>query len=451
MKSKMKSISTTTRYLLLLAFISILANSILGVLLTRQSNAAIRSQMRARMLDISNTAAFMLDGDVLRDITPEDKGTADYESIMRILTGFQDNIELSYIYCIRDEGNKNFVFGLDPAVEDPAEFGSPIVYTDALYRASRGTSAVDEIPYEDAWGCFYSAYSPVFDSSGKVAGIVGVDFSKEWYDEQLEAMVSTTVITCAASLLAAVAIATLLIVRNRKRIRGVNEQINKMSVSFETLMREVHIMSGSGAGAAGRKAAAEQQYDIDDLDSLMRKFSTMQKELRFQAEKIHEQACYDRTTGVMNKESYQSVRGELDDMIREGRAAFSVMIFSVNELGPINRLYGQESGDAALTDAANVLSSVYGKERVFRIGGGEFRVIADTTSEQNIKNGFSKVDFRMATENTKEKNYQMPISFSMGYAVYDRETDREYADVYHRADQMMNAEKASYNAKQNEA
>jgi len=57
MKSEKRKISTTSKYLLLLAVFSILANTILGVLLTRQSSAAIRSSMRARMLDISNTAA----------------------------------------------------------------------------------------------------------------------------------------------------------------------------------------------------------------------------------------------------------------------------------------------------------------------------------------------------------------------------------------------------------
>lgn len=448
MKSEMRRISPMTGYLLLLAAFSILTNMSIGIMLMRQANAALGSSIRSRMLDVSKTAAHMLDGDVLRDLTPADAGSEEYEDVMRILTGFQDNIELSYIYCIRDMGNKTFVFGIDPSPVDPAEFGTPITYTDALYRASRGVSAVDDVPYEDAWGSFYSAYSPVFDSSGRVAGIVGVDFSREWYDEQIAAMIRTTALMCAAFLVVGVVIALLLISKSKKRVHKVNEQINKMSDSFETLMKEVRIMAGSGASAANSRET--ELYDIDDLNSLMRKLSAMQKELHVQTEKIHEQACYDRTTGVMNKECYQSLQYELDAMIQEKLAQFSLLIFSVNELGPINRLYGQECGDAALADAALVLSSVYGKERVFRIGGGEFRVIADTTSETNIKNDFSKVDFRMATENTKEKAYQMPVSFSMGYAVYDPETDHEYADVYHRADQMLNAEKAAYLAKQSE-
>ncbi|MBR3316575.1 MAG: diguanylate cyclase, partial [Atopobiaceae bacterium] len=141
--------------------------------------------MQTRMLDISNTAAAMIDGDALKSVSPADEGTDKYESIMRTLRYFQDNIDLKYIYCIRDMGDGKFTFGLDPTVEDPGEFGSPIVYTDALYEASQGHPAADNVHYEDAWGAFYSAYSPVFDSEGKVAGIIAVDFSAEWYNQQL--------------------------------------------------------------------------------------------------------------------------------------------------------------------------------------------------------------------------------------------------------------------------
>ena len=441
MKNDQRRISTTTKYLLLLAAFSVLANTFLGVLLTRQSNTAIRSLMRSRMLDVANTAADMLDGDVLRDITPADEGSAAYEAVMSVLSSFQSNIDLSYIYCIRDEGNGRFTFGLDPS-DDPGEFGSPIVYTDALYLASRGTPAADEIPYEDEWGFFYSAYSPVFDSSGRVAGIVGVDFSREWFDAQSEAMIRTTVVMCVASLVVGVAVATLLINRSRKRVRTVNEQLGALSVSFDTLMMEVRSMAGAGMSDYAGHGSAEQ-YDIDDLDSLTRQIAAMQKDLHVQIEKVHEQAYFDKTTGVMNQECYLSTQKVMEDMVAEGLAEFSILIFNLNELTAINRTYGHEFGDMALKDTAGVLSSVFGRDRVFRVGGDEFIVIAETTSKSDIQNGFSKVDFRMAAENVKERPYPEKLSLSMGYAVYDPETDREYMDVYRRADQMRNEDRAA--------
>ncbi len=54
--------------------------------------------------------------------------------------------------------------------------------------------------YEDEWGRFYSAYSPVFDSHGKVGGIVAVDFSAEWFDRQLAREMTTTLVMIVVSL-----------------------------------------------------------------------------------------------------------------------------------------------------------------------------------------------------------------------------------------------------------
>ena len=60
-------------------------NISLGYLLVRQAKASITTLIHTRMLDISNTAAAMIDGDALRTVTPEDEGTADYESVGTVL------------------------------------------------------------------------------------------------------------------------------------------------------------------------------------------------------------------------------------------------------------------------------------------------------------------------------------------------------------------------------
>ncbi|MBQ7161805.1 MAG: hypothetical protein IJR90_08875, partial [Clostridia bacterium] len=159
-----KKISLRVKAILLVSAIMLSAILTLGAVLMHQSRIATKTQINERMLDIVNTAASMLDGDVLDHLTAEDKGTAEYQAVYDTLAWFRDNINLDYIYYVRDEGNKNFTFGIDTDPEAPGEFGSPVVYTDALYAASLGTPSVDEEPYEDEWGRFYSAFSPVFNS-----------------------------------------------------------------------------------------------------------------------------------------------------------------------------------------------------------------------------------------------------------------------------------------------
>ena len=436
----------TSKYLAALILFAILINVTLGALLARQANSAMITLIDSRMLDISNTAAAMLDGDVLKAVTPEDKGTPGYESIMRTLTYFQDNIDLKYIYCIRDMGNKNFVFGLDPTVEDPGEFGSPVIYTDALYRASKGTPAVDRVAYEDAWGSFYSSYSPVFDSSGEVAGIVAVDFSKEWYDAQIATLIRTTVIVSALSLLVGGVIVMLFTSRNRKRIRTVHIQLNELADNLEELMREI-----------GRKTAFREphddeskdapQYGLEDVDSLGNRILAMQEELHAQIVKVHEQAYIDALTGVRNKASYLNVVKQIDAMIAEDIAVFSVIVFDMNGLKAINDKYGHEFGDMALVDAANVLISIFGKRDLYRIGGDEFIAVIKTLSEADIQYDFVRLEEILVAENRKEKPYKTSLSLSKGYAVYKQGEDSEYQGVFRRADQMMYDDKRAYYTK----
>ena len=153
----------------------------------------IRKAIQQRMLDIANCASGLVNGDVLKSLTAADTGSAEYEKIYDTLAVFRDNVELEYVYCIRQTEDGQFIFTMDLDLYTPASFGDSVKYTEALATAGRGTAAVDKVPYSDAWGKFYSAYSPVRDSSGLVAGIIAVDFSAEWFEAQLSAQTLSTV------------------------------------------------------------------------------------------------------------------------------------------------------------------------------------------------------------------------------------------------------------------
>lgn len=240
MKAKNSIANGTFNYILLMMFI-IAANVMLDIALTIQSGNSMKDLIGSSMLDIANTAAEMIDGDTLKELTPDDKGTDKYESIMSMLTYFHQNKDLKYIYCIQDAGDGNFVLGLDPTPYDPGEFGSPIVYTDALYAASQGTPSFDSQYYEDAWGSFYSAYSPVFASDGSVAGIIAVDYSKEWYDAQISSQTNTIIIVNIVSF-AISAVMVFFIARSEKKRKTIEEQF-KATADIYISMYEISLLN----------------------------------------------------------------------------------------------------------------------------------------------------------------------------------------------------------------
>ena len=175
----------STRIILLIAVVLLISNSLLCVVSIVFSRATIKKNIQKRMLDIANCASGSINGDVLASLTAEDVGSQEYLKIYDTLNIFRNNAEVEYVYSIKSEGRGVFVFTIDTDPDAPAAYGDRVEYTDALNTAAHGTGAVDDVPYEDSWGRFFSAYSPVFDSSGDVAGIIAVDFPEEWFDQQL--------------------------------------------------------------------------------------------------------------------------------------------------------------------------------------------------------------------------------------------------------------------------
>lgn len=229
-------LSNPTVSVTIVAIFMLALNAILGFILIEQSSNSMKILIQNRMLDISTTAADMLNGDELEKLKAEDKGTAEYQKVNDTLAYFQRNIELNYIYCIQKVGEKEFAFSVDPTIEDPGEFGSPIVYTDALYMASLGHPAVDEEAYTDAWGKFYSAYSPVFDSAGNVAGIVAVDFSAQWYDDQIARQKNTIAGCMTISLLLCIFLVLMFTRKLRQRVK-------EMTGELQTALEEAKVAS----------------------------------------------------------------------------------------------------------------------------------------------------------------------------------------------------------------
>ena len=76
-----KKMSLRTKAILLVSVFLIVTNVGLGTALMRQSQYAMKTLIDDRMLDIVNTAAATLDGDVIDRLTAEDKGTAEYQAV----------------------------------------------------------------------------------------------------------------------------------------------------------------------------------------------------------------------------------------------------------------------------------------------------------------------------------------------------------------------------------
>lgn len=420
--------------------------SVLSTLLMRHSADAMTEQIRHRMLDITNTAASMLDGDALEKLTAQDVDTPEYQAALDTLRHFQDNIDLEYIYCIQDLGDKKFAFTVDPAVDDPGTFGESIAYTDALYAASLGTPSVDDKPYEDKWGRFYSAYTPVFNSQGGVAGIVAVDFKADWFEKQLATLTRTFIIIVALVCLLGGVFAYAVIKSLRGRVRSMYQQVNGLADHVEELLVEIE---GPASKSARQKRRVDDiaNFKGDEVKMLGDRILGMEDELLRHIEQIRSQAFVDGLTSVRNKAAYLDMENQINALIEKNTAEFTVCVFDLNGLKTINDNFGHMYGDQALIDLANILMRVYRSDDLYRVGGDEFIAIIKEHSMKAVENLFNQLDLELIEFNKNEHPYVVPLAVSKGYAIYCAGYDTKFREVCKRADEMMYADKAAYYAR----
>ena len=426
----LKRIRHTTLFLVVVCVFLLIVNVTLGLVLTRQSIETMRTMISSRMLDVSNTAAAMLDGDVLESLTAADINTPEYWSAYKTLSCFEENIGLEYIYCVRDLGDGSFVFLIDPDPETPGAFGEHIVYTEALYQASLGTATVDKVPFEDKWGRFYSAFSPVFDSEGRVAGIVGVDFSADWYEEQASHQLRTTLLISGISLLFAGFTITLVAARAKRRFHQMISAMNVVSDGIETLVHEV----SPGIEMNLPKEDSDGRY-TDEINELGDKIQSLENRLSEQISFVRSQAYVDGLTGLGNRTAYEDLVKQLDDEIRQGTADFSVALFDMNGLKEINDRLGHTQGDQAIAALAAALKQFFTEEKLFRIGGDEFIVIF-AGSPADMQSRLGEVD-RLLEQSAG-------ATAAGGCAVFTPGSDSSYREVFMRADNAMYDVKKKY-------
>ncbi|MBR2853002.1 MAG: diguanylate cyclase [Clostridia bacterium] len=451
---KSKKISFTLQYVIIFGVVLLLTNIVLGLVLMHQSVNTLQRLVRHNMLNISKTAAGIVDGDVLENLTEKDVGGPAFNGILSDLRIFQDNVDIEYIYAVRQTGEDEFVFTVDADPGDPADFGENVLVTYALREAAKGTATVDSEPAQDEWGNFYSSYSPVYDSEGKIAGIIGVDFSTEWYDRQIrEHMVSFVVI-----LIMSVLIGGFVVVyftgKLRKRIRDLNSELSMLSKDVDELTEEITSnaiyregMEASDLTTGGDLQNKDAVYE-DEIETLNRKLQSMHSEMKHYLDYMHVKAYQDALTGVGNTAAYQEKQQKIDGQIGAGPEAgfVTVAVFDINDLKKINDRYGHVAGDRIIQGAASAVADVFGIPQTFRIGGDEFAAVVPDISEEDMAACLGQVEERVSLFNEKRKGEGGVLSISMGTASYDPGLDASFRELFVRADETMYVNKNKYHS-----
>ncbi len=164
-----------------------------------RSVEAVKGEIRDGLLRNVSMAATTLDGDTHSQFTantsPNDPVYKDFIAQMEVIRRASSDVR--YLYTNSSKNGKIYFVANGSPQDDNDKDGKPDVapqlmdpYPDAgnaLKEALRTNKPkVDEEPYTDVWGTFYSAYAPFKDSKGNVVGTLGMDLELRTLQQRLK-------------------------------------------------------------------------------------------------------------------------------------------------------------------------------------------------------------------------------------------------------------------------
>jgi len=146
--------------------------------------------------------------------------------------------------------------------------------------------------------------------------------------------------------------------------------------------------------------------------------------------RIERMGMYDFDTAVLNRNSYFNYIHQYEEV--DGNSMGCVFI-DVNGLHEFNNTYGHKLGDKMLEEIATILRLHFGSDKVYRIGGDEFLILAE-----NSVLGELETEMKKADEEITAKKY------SVSYGICWQDHDIDISEMVKKADETMYKAKAEY-------
>ncbi|WP_083468453.1 GGDEF domain-containing protein [Stenotrophomonas pictorum] len=144
-------------------------------------------------------------------------------------------------------------------------------------------------------------------------------------------------------------------------------------------------------------------------------------------------ASLDALTGLPNRRALEKALQQQINGARENRFRQALVVLDIDHFKEVNDRHGHAAGDAALSDLAAILhAELRDNDKVFRFGGEEFVILAETGSREALA-GFSE-----RIRNAVFQALNGPdgrITISLGAAMYGGE--QHWQDWFSRADAAL--------------
>ena len=201
------------------------------------NQAVLAAQMSLRSININ----------MVTSLKPGDDEGNTYRTYLELLRDSRDACGVAYLYTLYTDGEKVY-YGIDTDETNEhapigEEFEVPLKDLKAVFN---GEVQVDkEISVDEASGInIMSAYIPLVNTSGEVAGILGCDYNADHIISGIQDMLNRIAMLGLGSIVISVFLIIILVENIRKNITKINNKLYELTTSNGDLTKRIDNRSG---------------------------------------------------------------------------------------------------------------------------------------------------------------------------------------------------------------
>jgi diguanylate cyclase (GGDEF)-like protein len=143
----------------------------------------------------------------------------------------------------------------------------------------------------------------------------------------------------------------------------------------------------------------------------------------------------DSLTGAWTRHSFEYHISQT--LKSNSRQPFGILYADVDNLKPVNDMYGHPEGDDALQSAVRVIKSVLRKgDAIARMGGDEFIIQVSVATRKELQAVLQRIEDAIAQHNLQSgKAY--PLSLSFGADLFSGSPDHDVDSIIRQVDRLM--------------
>ena len=164
-----------------------------------------------------------------------------------------------------------------------------------------------------------------------------------------------------------------------------------------------------------------------------------QNELSKSKEKYKKLSYYDGLTGLLNERSYFEEIEELNELTKEKKDEYIIMIMDLNGLKVTNDKYGHHYGCHLIVLTGHILKTIFKESLLFHVGGDEFQAIIKGNDLVRFDELLEEFKEKLLYTKVEYKEKELILSVSYGYARSNHSSP--YRELFEEADKMLYANK----------